>query len=218
MVVMETNVIRVLIADDHPPVRAGIRSMLAGVSRVRPCLVDEAGTTEDAYDMVDRAPFDVVLMDYNIPGTGGDAATRLILARRPETRVLALSNYTDRAYVMRMVRAGARGYVAKTVEADALYGAIRAVLADKPYYSNEVGLQWMGAEMFGSGGNPAGSLSRQERQVIRLVLQGLRDKEIGAKLFLSPRTIEKHRRNAMMKLGVHNLVDLVTTAQRLGLF
>ena len=191
--------------------------MLAGVSRVRPCVVDEAGTTEDAFDIVDRAPFDVVLMDYNIPGVGGDHATRLILARRPATRVLALSNYTDRAYVKRMIEAGARGYVAKTIEADALYGAIRMVLQDKPYYSNEVALQWMGAEMLAGGRDAAQTLTRQEREVIRLVLAGQKDKEIGAKMFLSPRTIEKHRHNAMAKLGAHNVVELVQTALRLGL-
>ena len=217
MALNQTNAIRVLVADDHPPIRAGIRSMLTGVSRVLPCLVEEAGTTEDAYELVDRAPFDVVLMDYNIPGTGGDKATRLILARRPDARVLALSNYTDRAYVKRMVEAGARGYVAKTIEADALYGAIRTVLSDKPYYSSEVAVQWMGADMFAFGRNVADALTRQEREVIRLVLAGKRDKEIGAKMFLSPRTIEKHRHNAMAKLGAHNAVDLVQAATRLGL-
>lgn len=217
MIAAETNVIRVLVADDHPPIRTGIQSMLAVSARGRPCVVEEAETTEDAVDMVTAGDYNVVLMDYSLPGIGGDKATRLILERRPETFVVGLSNYIDRLYVERMVKAGARGYIAKSIGADALYSAIRTVMAGKPYYSNEVALQWMGSAMFPRQGDPVERLTRQEKAVLQLVLSGLRDKDIAARMFLSPRTIEKHRHNGMAKLGAHNAVELVQAALRLGL-
>lgn len=209
--------IRVLVADDHPMVRAGIRVMLSVASRRAACEVDEAETTEEALEKVDRYGYDVVLMDYTLPGIGGDKATRLILERRPAVCVLGLSNYVDRVYVERMVQAGARGYVVKSIEADTLYTAIRTVLAGKPYYSNEVALQWMGSAMYPRVRDPMDGLTRQEREVIRLVLTGLRDKEIAARMFLSPRTIEKHRHNGMLKLGARNAVELVRAAVRMGM-
>jgi len=198
-------------------VRAGIRKMLSETSGRAPCEVDEADTTEDAVEMTLRVGYDVVLMDYNMPGIGGDKATRQILERRPEACILGLSNYEDRTYVERMIQAGARGYIVKSIEADTLYGAIRTVMSGKPYYSNEVALQWMGAGMFPRTRDPMDRLTSREREVFRLVLTGLNDREIGAKMFLSPRTVEKHRHNSMAKLGAHNAVELVLVAQRMGM-
>jgi DNA-binding NarL/FixJ family response regulator len=116
-----------------------------------------------------------------------------------------------------MLDAGAHGYVDKSIEADELYSAIRTVLSGKPYYSSGVSLHWMGSSMYPRVRDPLEKLTPHEMEVLKLVLTGLSDKEIASKLYRSPRTIEKHRHNGMLKLGVHNLAELVLTAVRLGM-
>lgn len=114
--------IRVLVADDHPSVRAGVKDMLTSVVRRRACLVDEVATTEDALFVTSKVRYDVVLMDYKFPALGGPKATHLLMEQCPMIPVIGFSNYTDRFYVKGMVDAGAKGYVDKTIEADELYG------------------------------------------------------------------------------------------------
>lgn len=217
MTTQATRAIRVLVADDHTMVRVGIISMLGAVSKWAPCVVEEADTAEVAVEMARGGEYDVVLMDYQLPGTGGDRATRLIVESCPGTCVLGLSNYGERSYVERMIGAGARGYVLKNIEPDTLFTAIRTVMAGKPYYSNEVALQWMGAGMRSWGRDPLERLTRREKEVFQWALSGLRDAEIARRMFLSRRTVEKHRQNLMLKLGARNAMELVLVAQRMGM-
>lgn len=209
--------IRVLVADDHRLVRVGIRGMLSLSSTGMLCEVEEAETTEQAMEKVALSRYDVILMDVAIPGRGGVKATELILQRHPGACILGLSSYDIRSYVERMVEAGARGYVLKNIEPDTLVMAIRTVLSGRPYYSNEVALHWMTARMFPRVVGPLERLTAREREVFQHILDGLRDREIADRMFLSKRTVDKHRQNLMVKLGVRNGVELVQVAARWGI-
>jgi DNA-binding NarL/FixJ family response regulator len=201
--------LRLLVADDHPMVRAGLRSLLSVVNAPFHFVLDEAGTTEEALYLVDRMTYDVILMDYQFPVGGGAEATGRIMARHPYARVLGLSSFSDKAFVRRMVQAGARGYLMKDIEPDMLVAAIREVMAGKRFYSNEVALQWMDEGLAGRSPGPLDVLTAREREVCRFILAGLKDREIGQRLFISKRTVDKHRQNIMAKLNVHSTVELV---------
>ena len=212
----EMGTIRVLIADDHHMVRMGIRDFLFLYSSSVRFIIDEADTVASAIEKARRSTYDVVLMDYGIPEGGGARATELILAGNPHVRVLGLSIYDEKAYVRRMVRAGARGYVLKSVEPDTLMQAIRTVMSGRRFYSNEIALQWIDAEL-ADGSGPGDRLTEREREVLRLALTGLKSWEIAEKLFLSTHTINKHREHIREKLGVHGAVELVQAGRALGI-
>ena len=212
---METLPVRVLVADDHQVVRAGIRSYLALPARGIRFVVEEAETVEEAMASVYSADYDVVLMDYEIPKEGGPWATERILTAKPFIRVLALSIYENRSHVRRMKQAGARGYLLKSTGPETLVSAIRAVLNGKPYYSNEIYAHWVGADFSTEGhGDP---LTEREREVLKLIAQGYRESEIAQQMYISPGTVGKHREHIRMKVHAHNTAELVLAAQRLGL-
>jgi DNA-binding NarL/FixJ family response regulator len=208
---------RVLIADDHPMVRAGIRAMLSIPDGWDRWELEEAATSEEAVGRSKTGSFDLVLMDYRLPGRGGDTATRTIREGCPDTRVLALSNFEDRSYVLRMVEAGASGYLLKNVGLDGLVLAMRTVMAGRPYYSSEVAILLMDARL--RAGGPLGSdrLTLREREVLQMILAGWKDREIAARWFVAKRTVDKHRQNLMSKLGVRSSMELAAWAARAGL-
>ena len=206
-----------MVADDHRMVRAGIRSLLSMSSVSVRCIVDEAGTTEEAIGQAGRMDYDVILMDYDFPDLGGVRTTQLILQLRPKAYILGLSVYEDRACVERMIQVGARGYLLKNVEPDMLVFALRTVMAGKRYYSNEIALRWMDARLAGREPGPLDGLTAREKEVFRQILAGLPDREIAQRLFVSKRTVDKHRQNLMAKLGAHNAVELVQAAGMMGM-
>jgi DNA-binding NarL/FixJ family response regulator len=213
----ETAAIRVLIADDHRMVRAGVRALLSVSSLPVRCVVEESETTEQTMDKIGMADFDVILMDYQFPDLGGAKATEIILQHRPQACVLCLSSYDERSYAEKMIRAGARGYILKNVEPDTLLSAIRTVMNGKRFYSNEIALKWMDSGMSARTLGMLDRLTMREREVFRQILAGLRDREIAERLFLSKRTIDKHRQNLMAKLGAHNAIELVQAAVTMGM-
>lgn len=161
--------------------------------------------------------YDVILMDYDFPDLGGVRTTQLILQLKPKAYILGLSVYEDRACVQRMIQVGARGYLLKNVEPDMLVFALRTVMAGKRYYSNEIALRWMDARLAGQEPGPLDGLTAREKEVFRQILAGLPDREIAQRLFVSKRTIDKHRQNLMAKLGAHNAVELVQAAGMMGM-
>lgn len=213
---MEGAAIRVLVADDHRVVRTGIRGLLSMSSVPVRCMVDEAGTSQEAIRQAGRTEYDVILMDYDFPDLGGARTTQLILQMKPKACILALSVYGDRSSVRQMVQAGARGYMLKNVEPDVLVFAFRTVMGGTRYYSNEVALSFMGGGLAGQEAGPLDQLTTREKEVFRQILAGLPDREIAQRLFVSKRTVDKHRQNLMRKLGVHNAVELVQAAGMMG--
>jgi len=209
--------IKVLIADDHAIVREGIRMILGQQADIE--VVGEAADGQQAIDQVNRLGPDVVLMDIAMPGLGGLEATMEVRKVRPQSKILVLTQYDDKEYIFRFLKAGAAGYVLKKTVGSALVAAIRAVYEGKSYIDSAVagkvidGLLHPGEVSEGT----YDSLSDREKQVLKLIAEGYTTQRMAEALDLGIKTIMTHRTNLMEKLGLHNRAELVRYAVRHGL-
>ena len=208
---------RVLLVDDHTMFREGIRALLAGYNDIE--VIGEASDGREAIDKVVELCPDVVLMDIAMPGLGGLEATLEISTLKPESRVLILSQYDNREYVLPILKAGAKGYVLKHAAATDLVAAIRAVHAGGSFLYPTVAKTVLDSYLAQGHlpADPYDALSNRERQVLRLVAEGRTNREIAQLLVLSVKTVMGHRANLMEKLGIHNRTELVKYAIRHGL-
>ena len=209
--------INVLVVDDHAMFRQGIRSLLQNTDEID--VVGEATQGREAIEMVRQLSPQVVLMDIAMPVMGGLEAMRRIHKESPNVRVLALSQYEDSEYILSMLKAGARGYVPKTATASELVSAIRAICEGECYlYPSatttliEEYLMHVGHEK-----NEYERLTDRERDVLQLVAEGRTNREIADNLFISVKTVLRHRTNVMQKLGFHNRTELIKYAISKGL-
>jgi DNA-binding NarL/FixJ family response regulator len=200
--------LRVLIADDHPVVRDGLRAMLEGAGFT---VVGEAEDGLRALALLARTPVDVVLMDLRMPRMDGVAATSRICAEHPATRVLVLTTYDRDADIERALAAGATGYLLKDSPRDALFRAVRAAARDEPVLAPAVATRLM------RRGRDAAELSARELDVLRHVARGCTNREIGAHLHVSEATVKTHLLNVYAKLGVADRTAAVVDALRRGL-
>ena len=210
--------IRVLIADDHGLMRAGVRALLTATDDID--VVGEAEDGDDAIREVRRLEPDVVLMDVAMPGLGGLEATLVIRKEKPGVKILVLTQYEDREYVSRFLKAGVSGYVLKKAAASELVAAIRAVqrggLVLDPEIAREV-LSEQGREPSADQvEDPYETLTDREKQVLKLVAEGSSNKEIAETLDISVKTAMAHREHLMEKLGVHSRTELIKFALRRG--
>ena len=211
--------IRILLADDHHLFRQGLRRILDGQPEFE--IVAEAGTGLEAIDLAKQHSPDVAVLDIAMKELNGIEATAQILRHAPGTAVLILSMYSDERYVIRAVKAGARGYLLKDTLEEGLIQAIQDVHAGKAYFSPSVAkiLQ----ETHGRGVEERSFedryelLTERERQLYHLLAEGRSNKEIATRLGLSLHTVETHRTRIMDKLGVHSIAELVLSAVRRGL-
>jgi len=211
--------IRVLIADDHKIMLAGLRSLLEKQTDVE--VVGEAENGRKAVQMALEKTPDVVVMDVSMPDLNGIEATTQIVESLKETRVIALSMHSDKRFVMGMLRAGASGYLLKDCASQELANAIYQVAAGKKYLSPEI--TGVVIDDFLLGGTSEGVaaaksvLSAREREVLQLIAEGWSTKQIASHLYVSVKTIETHRRQIMKKLDLHTIADLTKYAVREGL-
>jgi DNA-binding NarL/FixJ family response regulator len=209
--------IRVLLVDDHDLFRAGIRSLLSNVADVE--VVAEASSGREALRLVEANPPHVVLMDIMMPELNGlDAAAR-VAAKFPDVRVIILSMSAAEEYVFQALRAGATGYLLKTVRPAELELAIKSVSRGETFIGSAITKSVM-ADYAGRTGGHSNSLARltlRQREVLQLVAEGHRTKEIAKKLELSVKTIEMHRSQLMEALDIHDIPGLVRYAIRVGL-
>jgi len=212
--------IRVLLVDDHKIVRDGLRSLLAKQSGIE--VVGEADNGRDGVRLVHDLSPDIAVMDIGMRDLNGIDATRQLTADCPGTHVIALSMHSDRQYVSAMLAAGADGYLLKDSAFDELASAIRTVCEGRKYLSQGIAgivvddlVRRIGGDT-GSVG-PAAALSGREREVLQLVAEGCSTKEAAARLHLSVKTVETHRRQIMEKTGIFNVAGLVKYALREGL-
>ncbi|MGE0453683.1 MAG: response regulator [Vicinamibacteria bacterium] len=210
--------IRVLIVDDHAILRDGIRALLDLAEDIE--VVGEAADGAEALEACRKLEPDVALMDIAMPGLGGLEATLAIRRELPRTRVLVLTQYEDREYVARFLKAGVSGYVLKRAAGAELAAAIRSVhrgglvldpgiaraaLDEAPRAGDAEAIQ-----------DPYETLTEREKQVLKLVAEGSSNKEVADQLGISVRTAMSHREHVMEKLGVHSRTDLIKFALRRG--
>ncbi|MEV0647803.1 response regulator transcription factor [Phytomonospora sp. NPDC050363] len=201
--------IRVLIVDDHPVVRAGLTGILAGTEGLE--VVGESGSGEEAIARAATLRPDVVLMDLRMPGCGGVEATRRVAG--PKCRVVVLTTYETDADILRAVEAGAVGYLLKDSPGTDLVAAIRLAARGETVLAPTVA-----ARLVASVRNPAGdTLSPREVEVLKLVADGLSNPDIGRRLHISEATVKTHLLRTYGKLGVDDRTAAVTTAIRRGI-
>jgi len=209
--------IRVLLADDHGLVRAGIRALLNQMPEIT--IVAEASNGREAVHLVDVHRPHIVLMDIMMPEMNGLDATARIVAAFPEVRVVILSMNATEQYVIQSLQAGASGYVMKDVSPQELLESLKVVSRGDVFLSPIVSrLVASGLKNRNNvGADPAERLSTRQREVLQLLAEGFTTKEIALKLEISAKTVETHRMTLMNTLDIHNIAGLVRYAIRVGL-
>ena len=187
--------IGVLVVDDHRLVRAGLSTLLGATPDVE--VVGEAANGEEAVNIADQRSPDVVLMDISMPVLDGVAATRQIVAAHPDTRVVALTSFSDDRRVSDILAAGAVGYVLKDTEPDELVAAIRAAAGGQVPIDPRVA-----GALLPARSKPADQLSEREAEVLRLAARGMANKQIGRELGIAERTVKVHLGNVFRRIGV----------------
>ena len=213
------NKVRILLADDHTLMRAGLRVLLERQPDL--VVVGEAEDGRQTVQFVETLQPDVVVLDIAMPNLNGIEATRQIVAKSPRTAVVILSMHSDESYILRSLKAGARAYLLKdSAEAD-LIRAIHAVRDGKSFFSPAVGkalvedyvrqLKERGDE------DSYDLLTSREREILQLVAEGKSNKDVANLLNLSVYTVETHRAHILQKLGLHTVPDLILYAVRKGI-
>ena len=207
--------LRVLIAEDHALVRAGLRKLLESLAGVE--VVGEAGDGRDALAQVGAKKPDVALLDIAMPGLNGLEAAERIVAEHPGTKVILLSMHANEEYVLQALRAGVAGYILKDSALTELELAIQAVRRGDSYLSPAVS-RHIGEYLRRTGEpTPRESLTQRQREILQLIAEGQSTKKIAGVLGVSVKTVETHRSQLMNKLDIHDIAGLVRYAIRIGL-
>jgi DNA-binding NarL/FixJ family response regulator len=211
------NEIRVLLADDHKLVRAGIRSLLERMPGLE--VVAEASDGREAIHFVEKYDPQVVLMDLAMPELNGIEATRHLTKKFLNVRVIILSIYSDEEHVYQALRAGAAGYLMKGAATEELELAIRSVARGETYLSPPVSrpviMEYIRRTNVGL--NPREGLSPRQTQILKLIAEGETTKQVALHLAISVKTVETHRSALMKRIGVRDVAGLVRYAVKVGL-
>ncbi len=211
--------IRVVLADDHTIVRKGLRSLLDAERDVD--VIGEAGDGTEAIALVEQLKPHIVVMDIGMPVLNGLEATRRIIKKHPDTKVLILTMHTNEEYVFEILRAGASGYIIKKAAPTELVAAIRAVKKGESFLSPSISRKVIDEYVQRAGEEKREDafdlLTDREREVLQLIAEGSSTREIAKKLFISTKTVETHRTHLMDKLDLHGTADLTRYAIRKGI-
>ena len=210
---------KIIIAEDHTILRDGLKALLS--SNPEFDIVGEAEDGLEAIRSVEKLSPDLLLMDLSMPRMNGITAIRDIKKSRPDTKIIALTVHRTEEYILAALKAGADGYVLKDATHEELVMAIKTVLRGTPYLSPGVSAKVIEGYLDGKKSRkavtPWETLSNRERDVLKLVAEGYKNKEIASYLCISLKTVEKHRANLMKKLDLHNAAALTTYAINRGL-
>lgn len=212
------TVLRVLLADDHVLVRAGLRALLATFPDI--AVVAETGDGREAVELVAATGPNIVLMDIGLPGLNGIEATARIVKEHPSVKVVILSMHANEEYIRQALRAGASGYLLKDAAPVELELALRAVARGETYLSPVISKRVVEeylAQAPAGADAPAQILTARQREILQLIAEGKTTKQIAALLGVSIKTVETHRADLMERLGIHDLAGLVRYALREGL-
>src|SRR6516165_1427173 len=211
--------IRILLADDHTVVRDGLRALLEKQPDM--AVVAEAADGRDSVRLAEEQAPDVVVMDIAMPNMNGIEATRRILSANPRTAVVMLSMHQDESYVLRSLKAGAKGYLLKDSLRGDVIDAIRAVAQGRAFLTRKVRLMLQEdyvRHMESRGLEDSYDLlTDREREVLHMVAEGKSNKEVAGLLNISPTTVETHRAHILQKLGIHSVPELILYAVRKGI-
>ena len=210
--------IRIVLADDHPVVRAGVRNLLEAEPDMQ--VVGEVHEALRVEAEVDRLQPDILVLDLLMPDLNGLEVARRVTKRTPGTRIVILSMHANEAYVVEALRNGAIGYVLKGAPPQCLIDGVRAARTGRRYLSPPLAADVVDAYLARAGGAPLDeyeTLTGREREVLHLVAQGSSSPEVAARLFISPRTVETHRANILRKLGLRSQGELIRYAVRRGI-
>ena len=209
---------RIILVDDHSLFRNGLRGLLERNEGFR--VVGEASSGEEFLSLLEQESFaaDIVFMDFSMPGLDGAQTTERALARRPDLRIITLSMFGEESYYSRMVEAGARGFLLKDSDIGDVLEAIAAVMGGGSYFSPRL-LSSLTGRMHAREHDELADdqLSSREREILVTVCRGLSNQEIADELFISKRTVDKHRANILEKTGCKNTASLVVYAIRNGI-
>jgi two-component system, NarL family, response regulator NreC len=211
--------IRILLADDHTVVRDGLRALLEKQPDMT--VVGEAADGRDSVRLAEEQSPDVVVMDIAMPNMNGIEATRRILAANPRTNVVMLSMHQDESYVLRSLKAGAKGYLLKDSLRSDVIEAIRTVSQGRSFMTRKVSrilqedyirqMERRGLE------DSYDLLTDREREILQLVAEGKTNKDVATLLNISLTTVETHRTHILQKLGLHSVPELILYAVRKGI-
>jgi DNA-binding NarL/FixJ family response regulator len=212
---------RILIIDDHPLFREGLKAIIAADKRFE--VVGEAGTGREGLTMAEQLKPDVALVDISLPDESGMQLTRKLRNLLSRTRILIISMHSKIDYIVEAFQAGATGYVVKESAAERLVQGIEAVSAGEYFLDSSISHEVV-EKLMKSPVKEAriadveyGTLTTREQEIMRMLAEGISKREIADHLCISPKTVENHRANIMKKLGIHSAMELVRYAARLGL-
>lgn len=208
--------VRVLLAEDHLLVRAGIRALLASLPDIE--VVGEVTSGTEVMEAVEALSPDVALMDISMPGMNGLEATRRLSDDHPEVRVIIVSMHASEDYVARAVKAGARGYLTKASAAQELERALNAVMSGSQYIDSHISLSALETCLRRlDDGRDGNILTARQREILQMIAESLGTKEIAYRLGVSTKTVETHRKLLMDRLNIHDVAGLVRYAIRNGI-
>jgi DNA-binding NarL/FixJ family response regulator len=200
--------IRIFIVDDHPMVVAGLRSLLDKIENI-----EVAGDVSNAFDAI---PFlknntvDVILLDINLPDISGIDLCKKINKEFPNIKILGISTFSERSYISRMIGNGASGYLIKSASKEEIAEAIQTVMNGKMYVS--VSMEHLTRPLSLTPTDALPAITKREKEILSLIAEGLTNNQIAEKLFISPLTVDSHRKNLLTKLNVNNTASLIKLA------
>ncbi|MRI01526.1 response regulator [Kriegella sp. EG-1] len=208
--------IKILIADNHPIVRMGVRSVLESANGFE--VVGDVSTTGELFEKLEKLTPDVIMLEMDIPEINGIAALRKIKKSFPDIKVLMYSGQSEDVYALSSIRAGAFGYLAKTSEVDYIVTAVRKVAEGNMFITNELAQRLAFDEGTQKPRRFFRKLSTREVEVLKLLASGKRNKDVALGLNLNEKTVSTYKARLMKKLNVDNMVDLLQQAKALELY
>lgn len=212
----------ILIIDDHPSVRMGLKAILK--TKPKYDVIDESGTFEDGYNKALALPVNIILMDVSIHGTSGIELTHKILEKKPDLKIIMISMYARTEYIIRAIEFGAKGYILKDSDNAILLEGIESVINGELFIDNHISNKVISKLMNKEIKSPETlemndykKLSMREQEILYLLVEGVSSKDIAKQLFISTKTVETHKASIMNKLNCKNLVELVRYAIVIGL-